>query len=856
MLTTRSPRILWLLGTTGGLLLWLGASWLQQDSEQQLQRNQQLREAELLVDNAANQLNYALLAGQASSELLLSEHGLNGQSAFQRFAPFILSDNTLFDFVATVRRITPPQRLLYEREQTVILREYRDGRLGAAGERPLYFPVEQQYPENSKALPAQLDLGSQANVDAALQRVSKTGRPAIALIRAGNASRLSAFFSARSRPGDQLLVMGINPGGLISTVPMATDMFRPALPYRLRVLLKDPAQTVILDSLGLAHPRPLQQPALSSTRTIGGQPLIFELYPTDDDNSGHHYGQDAAMLLALAIMATLSGLIVRQSQHSQQVQRQRLQAQGAQNAQLQQQLQRQRQLEDGHKQTILRLRAIVEGSGDAILVIGRDGLIRDLNRAAEAMLGQTRDVLLALPAGALLSELHPTEPALGFEHHVAPRIGRPFEALMICSASQMLQVEVSLTHVVIEQDAVYIAVCRDISARKASEAALIQLKDSLAEQVETQSRQLSALLDASPMAMAYIVELEFKQVNHAFLELFHRREDEIIGQSTRILYDSDEHFARTGRQVYPVLHSGQVSQGEICLLRGDGAPQWVYMYGKAVSADKPALGSIWLYQDISAQRAAEDNLRHAKELAEENSRAKTEFLANMSHELRTPMHAILGFAEMGQNRVERAPADKLRHYFERIHSSGTRLLTLLNDLLDLSKMEVGKMVYTMAPCDVAQVAREAVDELRGMAQRHDVYLQLVVHGNAPLYAEVDAFRIGQVLRNLLGNAIKFSPAGAPVQIDLACDTAANLCLSVRDFGPGVPADERERIFNTFIQSSLTKTGAGGTGLGLAICREIVHAHRGRIEILPVAGRGAHFRVTLPRGSVGASEESA
>jgi signal transduction histidine kinase len=185
----------------------------------------------------------------------------------------------------------------------------------------------------------------------------------------------------------------------------------------------------------------------------------------------------------------------------------------------------------------------------------------------------------------------------------------------------------------------------------------------------------------------------------------------------------------------------------------------------------------------------------------------------MSHELRTPMHAILGFAEMGQNRVERVAADKLRHYFERIHSSGTRLLTLLNDLLDLSKMEVGKMIYTMAPCDVGQVAREAVDELRGMAQRHDVYLQLVVHGNAPLYAEIDAFRIGQLLRNLLSNAIKFTPAGAPVQIDLAIDTAANLCLSVRDFGPGVPAAEQEQIFNTFIQSSLTKTGAGGTGLG-------------------------------------------
>jgi PAS domain-containing protein len=124
-------------------------------------------------------------------------------------------------------------------------------------------------------------------------------------------------------------------------------------------------------------------------------------------------------------MATLSGLIVRHSQHSQQAQRQQLQAQGTQNALLQQQQQQQQQQEDGYKQTILRLRAIVEGSGDAILVIGRDGLIRDLNRAAEAMLGQSRDVLLALPAGALLSELHPAEPAWA-STTVVPRIGRPF----------------------------------------------------------------------------------------------------------------------------------------------------------------------------------------------------------------------------------------------------------------------------------------------------------------------------------------------------------------------------------------------------------------------------------------------
>ena len=131
--------------------------------------------------------------------------------------------------------------------------------------------MEQQYPENSKALPAQLDLASQGNVDAALQRVSKTGRPAIALIQAGNASRLSAFFSARGRPGDQLLVMGINPGGLLSTVPMAGDVFRPALPYRLRVLLKDRAQFIAdfaTPFYGLNHGQQVSQGVQTQTLNI------------------------------------------------------------------------------------------------------------------------------------------------------------------------------------------------------------------------------------------------------------------------------------------------------------------------------------------------------------------------------------------------------------------------------------------------------------------------------------------------------------------------------------------------------------------------------------------------------------
>ena len=852
-----SSHLLWLAGTICSLLLWLGANVLQQNKDEQQQRQQQLHEAELLADNVANQLHYALLAGQAATELLLAKQDNSPQSTFQRYAPFVLADNSLFDYIATVRRLEQRERLPYELGQAVILREYHQGKLAPAQSRPLYFPLEQQYPEDSKSLPGQLDLASQASVAKALQQVDQNGRPAIALIRAGNASRLAALFSAKSHPLEQLIVMGIRPDALLAHNSSQLENQRHQSSYRLRIQLKEKTPVLILDSQGIDSQPPQTPPVFSSARAIGGQQLVFELYPLRAPHTVDNLWIPATLLLAMLVMAIASGLIVRHTQRGLDGQRKRLQAQGNYNQELKLKLQQQQMLQQEDHHTIQRLRAIVEGSGDAILVISAHGHIRDMNCAAETMLGQTRNILLGLPAGALISELQPLEPALGFAHHITPRIGRPFDALMICKASQMLQIEVSLSFAAIDHDAIYIALCRDISARKASEAALIQLNDSLFEQVETQSQQLSALLDASPMAMAYIVDRQFKQVNHAFLQLFQHRESDVIGQSTRMLYRSDEHFTRTGNRTYTELFTGEVSQSEVLLERGHDSPIWAHMYGKAVSLDKPELGSVWLYQDVSAQRRTEETLRHAKELAEENSRAKTEFLANMSHELRTPMHAILGFAEVGEARTGSATPDKLRQYFSRIHSSGKRLLSLLNDLLDLSKMEAGKMDYQLLPCDVIQLTRDAVDELRGMAQKQHLSLQLATPDNEPLSAQLDAMRYGQIVRNLLGNAIKFSPASG--QIDISISTYPPepqlICLSIRDYGPGIPENEREQVFNSFIQGSLTKTGAGGTGLGLAICREIVHAHQGRIDIMPLDGPGALFRVLLPRQPQFASRDN-
>lgn len=239
-------------------------------------------------------------------------------------------------------------------------------------------------------------------------------------------------------------------------------------------------------------------------------------------------------------------------------------------------------------------------------------------------------------------------------------------------------------------------------------------------------------------------------------------------------------------------------------------------------------------------------LRQARDEAERANQSKSEFLANMSHELRTPMHAIISFSSLGLQKADRVPRDRLSGYFNRIKQSGERLLGLLNDLLDLSKLEAGAVTLQLADEDLAVVARRALDEFAALARERQLRLRLEADAGRHI-GRIDAARLHQVLCNLLANAIKFSPAGGQIQITLGeAATPGAIALCVEDEGIGIPDDELDAIFDKFVQSSTTNSGAGGTGLGLAICKEIVELHGGQIRLRNRQPAGICAELLLPR----------
>jgi signal transduction histidine kinase len=260
------------------------------------------------------------------------------------------------------------------------------------------------------------------------------------------------------------------------------------------------------------------------------------------------------------------------------------------------------------------------------------------------------------------------------------------------------------------------------------------------------------------------------------------------------------------------------------------------------------LGDVMRAFDCMVARTADTTERIKEERAKAlaASQAKSEFLANMSHELRTPLNAIIGFSELLTEPVFGAITEKQRSYVQDIHDSGKHLLSLINDILDMAKIEAGKMDLDVEQVDLPQVLKSSLRLVSGRATRHNLELSLKIDSSLSVIV-ADQRKLKQLLFNLLANAVKFTPDGGKVGVRAwPVNGAVRLC--VWDTGVGIPAGEHERIFDDFYQvggNSRIKPHQG-TGLGLSLVKKIAELHGGRVWVESVEDEGSQFYVELPQ----------
>ena len=389
--------------------------------------------------------------------------------------------------------------------------------------------------------------------------------------------------------------------------------------------------------------------------------------------------------------------------------------------------------------------------------------------------------------------------------------------------------------------------------------------------------QYRAFIDASPMGVIMIDEQGcIMMVNKLAYDLFDYPQGELLGQPIEILIPErfrSIHIQKRSEFLAAPEHRPMGQGRELMGLRKDGSEFPIEVALSPLRTDQ-GIFVLASMMDITVRKQHEFEMAQYKQLlrqlvdcqtrdlvlakttAERANAAKSEFLANMSHELRTPMHSILSYAHLAKKKLVHQDIDKIGHFLDQILASGNRLLLLLNDLLDLSKLESGKNPLNFAEHDVRAIIARLMLEFEPMLRSKGLVFRME---DTMLNTSIqcDSQKLYQVFFNLVSNTIKFSPPSKQIWVRFETTTCIlgnrqaevheepALMIQIEDQGIGVPESELTQIFDKFFQGSKTKTGAGGTGLGLAISKEIIECHRGKIWAENAQDEGMIFSMVLP-----------
>jgi len=404
----------------------------------------------------------------------------------------------------------------------------------------------------------------------------------------------------------------------------------------------------------------------------------------------------------------------------------------------------------------------------------------------------------------------------------------------------------------------------EITERRRAEEEIRKLNAELEQRVTHRTSELQAttsflnnILDSATEYSIIATDLEGKILtwNEGARRRYGYTAEETVGKlSFRVLHPNDERATRKIDAFVESAFKVGKAEGEFegVSRNGDRFPCSAAVTLRC-ETDGRAIGYLMIFKDITRQRALEEQLHKSNlELEDQNRRIqqanqhKTEFLANMSHELRTPLNGIIGFAEIMHDEKVGPISREHKEYLGDILTSSKHLLQLINDVLDLSKVEAGKMDFELAPVDPATVVREVSEIVRTLAAQKRISIRTEID-KALGRIMADARSLKQILYNYISNALKFTPDGGNVTVRLKAETKDNFRIEVEDSGVGISADDIGRLFFEFQQldGSASKKYPG-TGLGLALTKRIVEAQGGRVGVSSTPGVGSIFYASLPR----------
>jgi PAS domain S-box-containing protein len=475
-----------------------------------------------------------------------------------------------------------------------------------------------------------------------------------------------------------------------------------------------------------------------------------------------------------------------------------------------------------------RTRAILENTVDAIITITEDGFIEDFNQAATVLFGYEAEEIAGQNISMLMPEPYKNEHDDYIKRYLekgeAKVIGRTRELQGQTKDGIIFPLNLAVSELKMENKRIFIGMIHDLTEAKRLE--------------EDRNRFFSISLD-----MLCIANFDgyFVQLNPAWQKVLGYTREELLSKPfIECVHPDDKE--KTAQEVQRLMAGGEMIGFENRFRTKNGEYRW-FLWTASASETRQLLFAV--ARDITDLKHAADELHTAKEAAEDANQAKSQFLASMSHELRTPLNSVIGFANVLLKSKNGELDEKRRTFLEKIHSNGLHLLELINDVLDLSKIEAGKTEVVLEEVDLAQLIRQTLDHLEVQVQGKDVKLKGRIPKQVSTF-QSDESKLKQILINLVGNAIKFTEKGS-VEVILFTDGKTGLpkWIDVKDTGIGIPEDRMATIFEPFSQAeSGTSRKYGGTGLGLTISQSLCEMMGYEMTVDSKVNEGSTFRIHI------------